>query len=132
MIGPINSSGTIQKVIRQDEISTNKPARPGPINPGTTQAAANMPSALARRASGYIRPITTYIVTKSIPIAKPWIDRPRVRTARFGAKPATIDPNARAATAKITTRANPILFAHNPANVMPSNDAIVKLVNATA
>jgi hypothetical protein len=43
-----------------------------------------------------------------------------------------MDPNAKAATAKITTRAKPILFAHRPANVMPSSEAIVKLVNATA
>ena len=71
MIGPIKSNGTIQKVIRHDDTSTNNPAMPGPINPGTTQAAASMPSAFARRASGYIRPMTTYIVTRSIPIAKP-------------------------------------------------------------
>ena len=71
MVGMTKRSGTIQNVIRQEEISTNNPASPGPIKPGTTQAAASMPSAFARRASGYIRPITTYMVTKSSPIAKP-------------------------------------------------------------
>ena len=91
-----------------------------------------MPSALARSASGYMRPMTTYMVTRSIPIAKPWMDLPTVSTAKFGAKPAIIDPSAKAATATTTTRANPILFAHKPANVMPSSEAIVKLVNATA
>jgi hypothetical protein len=65
-------------------------------------------------------------------MAKPCIDLPTVRTAKFGANPATRDPIANAATAKITTRAKPIRFAHKPANVMPRSEAIVKLVNATA
>ena len=71
IVGITKRSGTIQNVIRQEEISTNNPASPGPIKPGTTQAAASMPSAFGRRASGYIRPMTTYMVTKSSPIAKP-------------------------------------------------------------
>ena len=69
--GPTKSIGTTQNVMRQEEISTNKPAKPGPIKPGTTHAAANIPRALARNASGYMRPMTTYMVTKSIPKAKP-------------------------------------------------------------
>ncbi|CAB4756956.1 unannotated protein [freshwater metagenome] len=118
--------------MRHEYSSTISPANPGPINPGTTQAAANIPSALGLSASGYIRPITTYIDTRSMPSAKPCTLRPIVSTNKFGAKPAIKDPMPSVNIARVTIFLTPMWSAHKPANVIPSKDAIVKLVNATA